>query len=93
MKRNRHAIIDSKTGLVRNIVIWDGGAWLPPKDHYVVHNCHGQINDYWHQETNSFYTSNKKRRIIDEQGKVGEVDLTEQEIATLDDCLNQIYKI
>ncbi len=23
-KQNRHALIDSKTGLVRNIIIWEG---------------------------------------------------------------------
>jgi hypothetical protein len=91
MKKNRHAIIDPKTGLVRNIIMWDGAAWLPPHGHYVVHDCEGHIGDYWHQETNSFYTYESKKRIRDEQGKVCEVDLTPQEDSEIKPRLLQIY--
>jgi hypothetical protein len=41
--QNRHALIDNKTGLVRNVIIWEGAEWLPPRDHSVIHDCDGQI--------------------------------------------------
>lgn len=90
-KQNRHALIDSKTGLVRNIIIWEGKPWTPPKDHYVVHNCEGQIGDYWHQEENKFYTPQLKRRCLDEHGKVMQEELTALEKNHIEPRLTQIY--
>lgn len=90
--KNKHAIIDAKTGLVRNIVIWEGAEWLPPKDHFVVHDCDGQIGDYWHQDTNTFYTSNQKKRIrVD--GKVGEVELTDDEKSSVLPILQEKFSV
>jgi len=85
MKNNHHAIIDPKTRLVRNVIVWDGNSWLPPKDHYVVNNCDATIGDYWHQETNRFYTPNKKRRMRNEEGHYYEVDLDKEDIVNLDE--------
>jgi hypothetical protein len=89
--KNRHALIDPKTGLVRNIIIWEGAPFLPPQDHYVVHNCDGQIGDYWHQDSNAFYTINGKRRFRDERGKVGESELNNHEKEHIEPRLKKIY--
>lgn len=89
--KNRHAIIDGKTGLVRNVVIWNGAEWTPPRDHYVVHDCDGQIGDYWHQDSDTFYTQNLKRRYRDENGKVGELDLTADEESSIKPLLEKMF--
>jgi hypothetical protein len=89
--KNSHAIIDSKTNKVRNIVIWEGAEWLPPRDHYVVNNCDGQIGDYWHKDTNSFYTYNLKRRYRTADYKVGEMDLTSDEQAEVLPTLQKVF--
>jgi len=90
--KNNHAIIDPKTGLVRNVIVWEGAAWLPPHDHYVVHDCEGVIGDYWDQENNCFYTPNMKRRFRDERGKCGEKDLDGAEKERkVEDRLQKIY--
>lgn len=86
----RHAIIDPKTGLVRNIIIWNGAEFLPPRDHYVAHNCDGQIGDYWHQDKDCFYTSNGKRRLV-KDGKIAEQELDEQEKQEVLPRLQDIY--
>lgn len=88
--KNRHALVDAKTGLVRNIIIWEGHEFVPPRDHYVIHDCDGQIFDYWHQDTNTFYTPNGKRRIrVDD--KIGEVELTQSEKDGIQSRLTAIY--
>lgn len=89
--KNRHALIDAKTGLVRNIIIWEGKQLVPPKDHYVVHDCEGQIGDYWHQDSNTFYTPELKRRCLDDQGKVKHEELTGWENDHIKPRLTQIY--
>lgn len=89
--KNRHAIIDAKTGLVRNVVIWEGASWLPPKDHFVVHDCDGQIGDYWHQDSDVFYTANMKRRFRDAEGKVGEADLSDDEQKVVAPVLEKVF--
>ena len=91
--KNKHAIIDAKTGLVRNIVIWEGAEWLPPKNHFVVHDCDGQIGDYWHQDSDTFYTQNMKRRYRDENGKVGEVELTDDEKSSVLPILQEKFSV
>ncbi len=78
MKHN-HALIDPKTGLVRNVIVWEGAEWTPPRDHYVVHDCEGTPGDYWDQDNKCFYTPRMKRRFRDEHGKCGEKDLNEDE--------------
>ena len=90
-KQNRHALIDSKTGLVRNVIIWEGKPFTPPKDHYVVHNCEGQIGDYWDQENNLFYTPQLKRRCLDDKGKVMQLELDALEKNHIEPRLTQIY--
>ncbi len=92
MKKNRHALINQVTGLVSNIIIWDGREWLPPQGHYIIHDCDGQIGDYWHKESDTFYTINKKRRVRDEQGKISEVPLTDQEKENIEPILHTVYE-
>lgn len=92
MEKQRHAIIDPQTGLVRNIIIWNGDAWLPPKDHYVVHDCEGQMGDYWHQDKNCFYTVNGKRRCRNDEGKIGEQELDAHEKEHVEPRLKEIYE-
>lgn len=92
MKKNVHAVIDAKTNIVRNRVVWDGAEWLPPRDHHVVHNCDGQIGDYWHEESNTFYTARKKRRVVVD-GKCGEVELTELEKKNILPVLEKVYTV
>lgn len=89
--KNRHALIDTITGLVRNIIIWEGKPFTPPKDHYVVHDCEGQMGDYWHQDSNTFYTPELKRRCRDEMGKVKHEELTTLEKDHIEPRLTQIY--
>jgi|SRR5690606_749612 len=88
---DRHVLIHAKTGLVTNIIIWKGKEWLPPRDHYVIHNADGEIGDYWHQDTNTFYTPDKKRRYKDAMGKAGSIDLTSEESSVISERLDQIY--
>jgi hypothetical protein len=90
--KNSHAIIDSKTCLVRNVVIWDGGRWLPPLDHFVVNDCDGQIGDYWDRDSNIFYTKKLKRRIRVED-KVGEAELTDEEKNKILPILTKVYGV
>lgn len=89
--KNRHAIIDAKTGLVRNVVIWDGAEWLPPRDHFVVNDCDGQIGDYWHQDSDTFYTQNMKRRFRDAEGKAGEAELSADEQNMMSPVLEKVF--
>lgn len=88
--KQRHALIDPKTGLVRNIIVWEGAPFLPPKDHYVVYNCDGQMGDYWHQDKDCFYTFNGKRRFM-RDGKVGEQELDDHEKEHVLPRLEEIY--
>lgn len=90
MEKQRHALIDSVTGLVSNIIIWNGDAWKPPHGHYVVHNCEGQMGDYWHQDRNAFYTVNGKRRFM-RDGKIGEQELDDHEKEHVEPRLKEIY--
>lgn len=89
--KNRHALIDPQTGLVRNVIIWEGAPFLPPKDHYVVHDCDGQIGDYWHQDKNCFYTVNGKRRFM-RDGKIGEQELDDHEKEQVAPRLKEVYE-
>jgi hypothetical protein len=90
--KNRHALVDIKTGLVRSVIIWEGHPFVPPADHYLIHDCDGQPGDYWHQDTNTFYTPNRKRRVRDTViNKVGEAELTQQEKDTVEQRINDIY--
>ena len=50
----RHAIIDAKTLVVVNVIIWNGAKWLPPLNHMVVQNDDVQIGDIYDIETNTF---------------------------------------
>lgn len=90
--KNNHAVIDPRTGLVCNVIIWEGKEWTPPKDHYVVHDCHGHMGDYWHQDTNCFYTPTGKRRSINDQGKSEEIDLNDYEKEHILPRLEKVYE-
>ena len=50
----RHAIV--KDGKVVNVVIWEGGSWLPPQGHMVVHCPDNQcdVGDTYDDKTNTF---------------------------------------
>lgn len=90
--KNHHALVDAKTGLVTNVVVWDGAEWQPPRNHYVVHDCEGAIGDYWDQDKNCFYTSNGKHRYRDERGKAGEREMSGEEKKELQPRLKQVYE-
>jgi hypothetical protein len=79
MKNNHHAIIDPDTGVVVNVVVWEGNEWQPPRHHYVVHNCDATLGDYWDQDHRCFYTPAGKRRQRNEKGLYREVELSEEE--------------
>lgn len=49
----RHGICD-KTGLVVNVVIWEGAEWLPPRDHYVIQDDGVDIGDTYDFESKVF---------------------------------------
>lgn len=89
---SRHALVDMSTGLVKNIIIWEGAEFVPPRGHYVIHDCEGQIGDYWDQNNNAFYTYNGKRRFKDAQGKCGEKELTQDENERIKPHLDKVYQ-
>ena len=91
LKSNRHAIIDPQTGLVCNIIVWEGAEFIPPRNHYVVKDCDGQMGDYWHQDEDCFYTADGKRRFRDERGKIGEQELDDHEKEHILPRLEEIY--
>jgi hypothetical protein len=49
----RHAIIDSE-GNVRNVVIWEGKEWLPPRNHLVVASEICDIGDVYNDDEKTF---------------------------------------
>ncbi len=49
----RFAIINQEYVVV-NCVEWEGGEWLPPRNHYVVPSAVADIGDIWDKEKNIF---------------------------------------
>lgn len=90
--KNAHAIIDNETSIVRNVVVWHGAEWTPPRNHFVVHDCDGSIGDYWDRDTNKFYTRDLKRRMIVD-GKNAEVELTEDEKNRILPILTKVFGV
>jgi hypothetical protein len=51
----RHAVIDKETGVVINVVMWDGKAkWSPGPNHYVVAHEDVDIDDIHDAEAQTF---------------------------------------
>jgi hypothetical protein len=51
----RHAVIDSKTHVVKNVIIWDGvSKWSPPADTYVIRHDKCDINDTYDAKKKAF---------------------------------------
>ncbi len=57
---SRHAIID-KEGKVRNVVVWEGKEWLPPRDHLVVASEICDIGDIYNESDSTFLKNDGKR--------------------------------
>ena len=49
----RHVIIN-KDNKVVNIILWDGGEWLPPREHTVVRSDTAEINDIYNPKGKNF---------------------------------------
>lgn len=86
-----HALIDAKNNIVQNIIVWKGAEWIPPRGHYVIHNADGAIGDYWHKDTNTFYTMHGKRRGKDAAGKLMEIELNQDEMQHIYPILMTVY--
>lgn len=51
----RHAVIDSQTHIVQNVIVWDGKQpWQPPKGTYLIRHDKCDIGDTYDARTNSF---------------------------------------
>lgn len=51
----RHAIINSLTKRVANVVEWDGGKeWKPPQGHFSVESHIANIGEYYNEAENKF---------------------------------------
>lgn len=60
----RHALID-KTGMVKNVIIWDGQAKVKfPDGLYAVQDNYCDVGDFYESSTKKFY---KNVNIIDIQ--------------------------
>ena len=55
----RHAIIESKSKIVVNCVVWEGKEWLPPRDHLVVQSDVANIGDIYDESKKSFISTVK----------------------------------
>ena len=53
----KHAIVD-KSGLVVNIILWEGSEWLPPRDHYVIQDDNVNIGDIYDFNKKTFSKPN-----------------------------------
>ncbi len=50
----RHAVIENESRLVVNCVEWNGGEWLPPRNHLVVQSDIANIGDIYDEKNKSF---------------------------------------
>ena len=51
----RYAMIDPKTNVVKNVVIWDGVTeWAPSKTHLMIRSEKANIDDTFDYKTDSF---------------------------------------
>lgn len=50
----RFAVVDAKTYIVQNCVIWDGSRWMAPAGNWVVQNDTVGIGDIYDPKTNTF---------------------------------------
>jgi hypothetical protein len=51
----QYSIINEKTNVVVNIIVWDGKSqWQPPKGTYLVQSSVGQIGDFYDINKNTF---------------------------------------
>lgn len=51
----RHAVVDEKTHIVKNVIKWDGVAnWRPPVGTYVVRHDICDIGDFYDKGANQF---------------------------------------
>ena len=54
----RHAVIDKKTNMVVNVVMWDGNnKWSPPNGHYVVQSDIADKDDLYDIKQKTFTKS------------------------------------
>ena len=56
----RYALVEDKSRIVTNIVCWEGGEWLPPRNHHVVFSEYAGIGDMWDEENNIFLRQDEK---------------------------------
>ena len=88
--QNHHALVDQQ-GIVRNCIVWDGALFVPPKGYHMVQGRAGQIGDYWHQESNSFYTLNNTKRALSQDNKVIEIPLSAEEVEHIQPLLDKVF--
>lgn len=51
----KHAVINSKSHKVINIIEWDGvSKWSPPKDHYILKSELANVGQVYELRTKSF---------------------------------------
>jgi hypothetical protein len=50
----RFAVVNAKTNIVENCVVWEGAKWMAPAGNWVVQNGTVGIGDIYDPKTNSF---------------------------------------
>jgi len=48
------AVVDAATNIVVNIIVWEGGEWLPPRNHLVIKSDTANIGDIYDPATKTF---------------------------------------
>lgn len=82
----RHAVVN-QNGKVVNVIEWNGAAWLPPKDHYVVYAPISDIGDTYDLDQEVLMRA-------DRRAKDPNPDLIEAEntLKSLQDKLNELKR-
>jgi hypothetical protein len=50
----RFAIVDNKTKVVSNVVVWEGNRWMSVPGTLVIHSDTAGIGDVYDEKTNAF---------------------------------------
>lgn len=87
----RHIVVDNDTRLVTHILMWNNDLILPPPNTLMFKDAIACIGDWWCEDNDHFYTSNKKRRSFFENRFI-EVELKPEEKEIIGPKLDMIFK-
>ena len=87
----RFALVEKATGLVRNVIIWDGGEFLPPQNYYVVKSDACDVDCYYDQKRNTFFNK-EYRKLISKNGTLEYVDMSDDERKSVGPILTRLFE-